>query len=393
MKKILAWALRVCCFAVIAAAAVTLIRCIIHVNDDHSRDALMSGAPQPAAAQTVMPSPAVTPETDAVDENPSVVLSVDGSATANHPAVTTTASFSNIVSGIRAHLSWYVNGELEKEQAECLLVEGSTVNFTTAVDINEESPEQADVMLQVAFQDKTVEAETFFLIEHPENSVKIQTEEITVTALRDSGVFTDSDLQEETGEMLEESDTGLLLAYAKDNTGRSALKLKLEDGEEGWVDSDDMEITGEDCTVDEDYTDDQKVEFVNSMKYDSQTAYLVWVSLYTQRVNIFKGYEGQWELEKSFRCSSGVNETPTTNGIYTIDTIQERWNLGKTYVGPVLIFNGGEAFTSRPFDTETNEIVDETMGKPASGGGVRMLEEDIEWMEENISVGTMVVVY
>lgn len=60
---------------------------------------------------------------------------------------------------------------------------------------------------------------------------------------------------------------------------------------------------------------------------------------------------------------------------------------------PVLIFNGGEAFTSQPYDVETDEIVDDTMGEPASGGSVRMLEEDIAWMSENMTIDTMVVVY
>ena len=60
---------------------------------------------------------------------------------------------------------------------------------------------------------------------------------------------------------------------------------------------------------------------------------------------------------------------------------------------PVMIYNGGEAITSRPYDAQTNYITDTTMGKPASGGSVRMREDDIQWMAENIPVGTLVVVY
>ena len=63
------------------------------------------------------------------------------------------------------------------------------------------------------------------------------------------------------------------------------------------------------------------------------------------------------------------------------------------YVEPVLVFNGGEAFTSQPYDVETDEIADDTIGKPASGGGVRLLEDDIAWMSENMLIDTMVVVY
>lgn len=76
-----------------------------------------------------------------------------------------------------------------------------------------------------------------------------------------------------------------------------------------------------------------------------------------------------------------------------LNTLNERWDLGKTYVEPVLIFNGGEAFTSQPYDVETGEIADDTMGEPASSGSVRMLEDDIAWMSDNLPIGTMVVVY
>ena len=40
-----------------------------------------------------------------------------------------------------------------------------------------------------------------------------------------------------------------------------------------------------------------------------------------------------------------------------------------------------------------DEIADDTIGKPASGGGVRLLEDDIAWMSENMLIDTMVVVY
>ena len=56
-------------------------------------------------------------------------------------------------------------------------------------------------------------------------------------------------------------------------------------------------------------------------------------------------------------------------------------------------YNGGEAITSRRYDAQTHYITDTTMGQPASGGSVRMREDDIQWMSENIPVGTLIVVY
>lgn len=392
MKKVLVWGLRIFCILSISVAAFTLIRCLIHINDDHSQEALM-GPATPTAAPTPENTAGQTLLNSDVDENPTVQLRADSTATANHPTVTITASFGQIVSGINADLRWYVDGELQKEQENCPLVEGSTMSFAATVDITEESPETAAVRLEVSFQDKQVEAETSFDVEPLGTGFVIQTAEIPVTALRSSDIYEDSDRTEPTGETMEKSATGLLLAYESDNSGLTALKLQMEDGSEGWVNADNMRISREDCTTDEDYTDEQKTDFVNSMNYDSRTSRLVWVSLYTQRVNVFSGYQAHWELLESFQCSSGVNESPTSTGIFTLEGIQERWDLGKTYVEPVLIFNGGEAFTSQPYDVDTDEVADDTIGKPASGGGVRLLKDDIQWMHENLPLDTLVVVY
>ena len=98
-------------------------------------------------------------------------------------------------------------------------------------------------------------------------------------------------------------------------------------------------------------------------------------------------------LVNTFECATGKNSSPTTTGVYTYSALQDKWDLGDTYVKPVMIYNGGEAITSRPYDAQTNYITDTTMGKPASGGSVRMREDDIQWMAESIPVGTLIVVY
>ena len=324
-----------------------------------------------------------------------MILSADGSATVNHSKVRITASFSNIINSIQADLKWYLDGELVSESNDQLLVEGSTAIYGVTVDVENAEATEAHVELEVSFDDKTVSANTAFPVEQPDDGkyIMIQTEEITVTCIQDCSIYSDSGLSEDTGEIMYEEETGLLLAYDTNSSGLSALKLQFPDGSEGWVSARRNEITDEDCTTDEDYTDEQKMDFVNSMNYDSETQYLVWVSLYTQKVNVFTGYKGNWTLVQTFDCATGINETPTTTGVFKIQTLKERWDLGITYVEPVLIFNGGEAFTSQPYDVETDEIVDDTMGEPASGGSVRMLEEDIAWMSENMTIDTMVVVY
>ena len=321
--------------------------------------------------------------------------SADGTATMTQSAVAVTASFSTSESSVRGNLKWYVNGELTDESENRLLVEGSMLTYNAKVDVGSYEAETASVELVVEFGGKRASATTEFPVEKPDDGdyVTIQTEELPVTCLQDCSTYYDDALQVGSGASMSAGETGLLLGYHTNSMGLSALKLQFPDGSSGWVSARRNEITEENCTTDEDYTEEQKVDFVNSMGYDSKTEYLVWVSLYTQKVNVFKGYKGHWELEKCFDCASGVNESPTTTGVFKIQTLKERWDLGATYVEPVLVFNGGEAFTSQPYDVDTDEIADDTMGEPASGGGVRLREKDIAWMSDNMFIDTMVVVY
>jgi len=397
MRKIIAWLLRLCCFAIIGLAVYTIATCVMHMNDDHSKQAVLGA--QPTQIQNTFQSAETPAPVELVDnsanENPTVVLSADGTATMNHSAVAVTASFSNIESSIRGNLKWYVNGELTDESENRLLVEGSMLTYNAKVDVGSYEEDTASVELVVEFGGKRASATTEFPVEKPDDGdyVTIQTEEIPVTCIQDCSIYYDDALQVDSGEIMSAGETGLLLGYHTNSMGLSALKLQFPDGSSGWVSARRNEITEENCTTDEDYTEEQKVDFVNSMGYDSKTEYLVWVSLYTQKVNVFKGYKGHWELEKCFDCASGVNESPTTTGVFKIQTLKERWDLGATYVEPVLVFNGGEAFTSQPYDVDTDEIADDTMGEPASGGGVRLREKDIAWMSDNMFIDTMVVVY
>ena len=397
MRKIIAWLLRLCCFAIIGLAVYTIATCVMHMNDDHSKQAVLGA--QPTQIQNTFQSAETPAPVELVDnsanENPTVVLSADGTATMNHSAVAVTASFSNIESSIRGNLKWYINGELTDESENRLLVEGSMLTYNAKVDVENYEAETASVELVVEFGGKRASATTEFPVEKPDDGdyVTIQTEEIPVTCIQDCSIYYDDALQVDSGEIMSAGETGLLLGYHTNSMGLSALKLQFPDGSSGWVSARRNEITEENCTTDEDYTEEQKVDFVNSMGYDSKTEYLVWVSLYTQKVNVFKGYKGHWELEKCFDCASGVNESPTTTGVFKIQTLKERWDLGATYVEPVLVFNGGEAFTSQPYDVDTDEIADGTMGEPASGGGVRLREKDIAWMSDNMFIDTMVVVY
>lgn len=146
-----------------------------------------------------------------------------------------------------------------------------------------------------------------------------------------------------------------------------------------------------------DYNPEIKTAWVNLKGYSSQTEYLVWVNLTYQRVNIFKGSQGEWELVRECLCGSGAPATPTIKGVFTTSYKQTAWDYGSYYCGPIVRFYGtsGYAFHSRLqyWPMNSNRYYDASIGFPVSHGCLRMYNDDIWYMYNNIPNGTTVVVH
>ena len=172
-----------------------------------------------------------------------------------------------------------------------------------------------------------------------------------------------------------------------------AFYVSLEDGTKGWVPRWDCYIPDDTVTTDGtlDYSKATKEGFVDLRGYDSKTDYLVWISRYTQKVIVFQGKKGDWEVIRTFPCSSGANNTPTPEGIYTINSRTWRWNFDYYYVDNVSIFSGGHAFHSILIDYGGN-VFDGRVGIPLSHGCVRMLPDDCRYIY-SLPMETRVIVY
>lgn len=401
MKKVFAWIFRIVCFAIIAAAIATVIRSVMHMNDDHSRMALLGNTGVENLVEQSQAPEAVEQENVAAQEqstleNPSIVLYDSGAISSYHPYTTVTASFGDISGSLSVEYAWLLDGESIETGSEQLVVEGSTLSCNVELDPTLEGPDSETVTLELYMSDgSTLSYDTTITIERvaqDQSALQIKTAEIPVTANAETTVYETSEL-ETASAALAKDDSALLLERMTSDSGTVVLRVQLHDGTTGWVKLEDVTISQDSCTTDQDYGDEEKTEFVNTMDYSSSTEYLVWINLYTQKVNVFRGSQGSWTLDQVFECATGKNDTPTTTGVYTYSELQDQWDLGDTYVKPVLIFNGGEAITSRPYSATTHYITDTTMGSPASGGSVRMREDDVEWMAENLTICTTVVVY
>jgi hypothetical protein len=145
-----------------------------------------------------------------------------------------------------------------------------------------------------------------------------------------------------------------------------------------------------------DYEDFEKEIWVNAKGHESKTDYLIWVNLSMQRVNIFQGSAENWSLIRSSIVGTGAPGSGTPPGVWrTTYKSAAGWTTSTYTVKPVVGFreNTGYAFHSRLYRPGTTKLSDASIGYPISHGCVRMYDEDIKYIYDNIPIGTTVVVY
>ena len=144
-----------------------------------------------------------------------------------------------------------------------------------------------------------------------------------------------------------------------------------------------------------DYDRAMKVAWVNAKGYASQTRYLIWVNRAYQRVNVFDGSAGSWTLIHEFLCGTGKPGSPTPVGEYTVWSYDKGWYHYDYWCEPVVRFKTGSgyAFHSRLWKPGHQTLQDDRIGFPVSAGCVRMYDEDVQWLYDNIPIGTTVVVF
>ena len=156
--------------------------------------------------------------------------------------------------------------------------------------------------------------------------------------------------------------------------------VKSEDGKRGWVSKNSLLIPKNPETNEEQMTKDEIEEFVNRKGFESDTAYLVWVDIDRQLTHVFLGKKGNWRLFRTMLSSTGENISPTIKGIFKIQDrgkwfYTERLKSGGKYW---VRFDGAYLFHSVAMDRKGN-IVDDTLGKRASAGCIRLSLEDSQW--------------
>ena len=98
-------------------------------------------------------------------------------------------------------------------------------------------------------------------------------------------------------------------------------------------------------------------------------------------------------LLRTAKIATGKAASPTATHICKIRGREERWTYENgTYQAPVVYFYGKNAFHSRLHNPD-GSIAAPNIGKPVSGGCIRMYDEDIQYIYDNCPNGTTVVIY
>ena len=133
---------------------------------------------------------------------------------------------------------------------------------------------------------------------------------------------------------------------------------------------------------------------INTLNIESLTSNLIYVNLKDQITYIYKGSINNWDKIKSFKCSTGIESEKTPTGIFDVRErgawfFSDKYNQGGKYW---VQFYGDYLFHSVPYNKDQIEVVDYTLGVPASHGCIRLKTEDAKWIYDNIESGTKVII-
>lgn len=156
--------------------------------------------------------------------------------------------------------------------------------------------------------------------------------------------------------------------------------VKAEDGREGWVFVDRLDIPSDPATNTEQLPPELVEAYVNMQGLTSKTDHLVWVDIDRQLTYVFTGKAGHWKLVRTMPCSTGKNVSPTLRGMHEVAErgewfFTERFGRGgENWVQ----FAGPYMFHSLPMDRQGN-IVDYNLLERRSSGCIRLSMEDSRW--------------
>ena len=325
-----------------------------------------------------------------------------GKATTAAPSLTLGLKLTNMPEGwSECDLKWFVNGELLKSTTRELLKEGSVTTATKDFS-SYMNGTTSSVVFTVYLTINGVQNLLYKGYVNIEENVaaqaaKIRTQDVQATLRSGSELYTSMYLTTVKKSGLKAgTQVTVLQSRTVNEQDIAATQIRLADGTVGWVSYYKVAIINQNYYVTYDYPKAVKEYYVNTVrKCSSNTKYLIWVSLWTQRINIFQGSKGNWKLIQSGPIASGRNDCPTPAKVTTIWGKKDRWVYEAYYCHHVSTFDEARGFHSRPtkYDKDGGGVYSYAMGYPASAGCVRLMDEECIFIYNNCPKGTAVIIY
>ena len=126
--------------------------------------------------------------------------------------------------------------------------------------------------------------------------------------------------------------------------------------------------------------------------YYSSTNWLILVDNTNNKVGIFNGSRGNWNLVQFWTCTTGKASTPTVLGEYQVGSRGYSFGHGYTCYYWTQFYND-YLFHSVLYDENTFRIQDGRLGQNLSHGCVRLDINNAKWIYNNIPTRTKVVSY
>ena len=328
--------------------------------------------------------------------NAVAVRTDSGAASAQSPRLTLGLRLTGLPAGPRGgSLTWYVNGKQVSYETR-MLSEGMTssvpVDFSAEIAAGKREAAVRFVLdsegESFVYQGKVDLSDWI-----RDEAATIRTQAIQAELKYATLLYSDYDIYARTfSGALWTVPAGTVVTILKTSNNTGA-RVRLPDGTVGWLGYYSLSIYAGDYYTTSDYSREAKEYYVNTVRgYSSQTGYLIWISLYTQKVNVFQGSKGNWKLTYCFPCATGRNECPTPVESTTVLYRTPAWYYSNFYVHHVTVFDESRGFHSIRIAYD-GSIYDGSVGRPASAGCVRMLENDSIWIYDNIPVDTAVEIY
>lgn len=133
-------------------------------------------------------------------------------------------------------------------------------------------------------------------------------------------------------------------------------------------------------------------KLVNSQNYYSTTNFLIYVDKANFKVNIFKGKEKNWVLQKSFLCTIGKKSTPTPIGTFAIGVKGLYFGVNKGYkCWYYTSFKGNYLFHSIIYNLD-GSVRDGRLGMALSDGCIRLSKINAKYIWDTIPAKTKVII-